>query len=381
MEEATLCCTNNRSLYADRAMSDDHDSEPYGYDPAKRRGRAMRDLFERMEANVEAKSPGPQQIAKAAKVPKLSLVKKRLLDAHVKHAWEAVEEISYQHTVLCQTALPVRRPPESVRIWEQQQGRAALSLEAGRACDPNTQKFVNLPLPFGPKARLVLMYLNSEAIKQQSPVIEVEDSMTAFVRRLMSGSDREERGRDPNGREIRAFKEQLGALSAALVRLAITDGMRPTQVDTKIVDTFDLWFSKDEHQRVLWPSTVELSPRYFDSLCKHAVPLAEWAIASLAHSATALDVYAWLAQRLHRIPVGKPQFIAWKVLHEQFGQGFGRIRDFRRKFLTVLRQVRQVYPQAQFQLDDEGLTLCNSPPPVLKRAVLLSPPTIDLKPL
>ena len=58
---------------------------------------------------------------------------------------------------------------------------------------------------------------------------------------------------------------------------------------------------KDADQRVLWPSTVTLSADYFASLQQHAVPLDPRAIAALAGSALALDVYVWLAQRLHRI--------------------------------------------------------------------------------
>ena len=53
----------------------------------------------------------------------------------------------------------------------------------------------------------------------------------------------------------------------------------------------------------------------------------------------ALDVYMWLAQRLHRVPQDRPQFIAWTALHTQFRQGYDRIRDFRRDFKTTLNQV------------------------------------------
>jgi hypothetical protein len=44
----------------------------------------------------------------------------------------------------------------------------------------------------------------------------------------------------------------------------------------------------------------------------------------------ALDVYTWLAQRLHRVSPAKPAFVPWVSLWEQFGQGYERIRDFRR---------------------------------------------------
>ena len=143
---------------------------------------------------------------------------------------------------------------------------------------------------------------------------------------------------------------------------------RAVQVNTQFIGAFDLWFPKDNDQRMLWPSTVRLSQEYFQSLGNHAVPLDHRAVAALASSAMALDTYAWLAQRLHRVPTGKPQFVAWTSLHEQFGQGFARIRDFRRQFLKTLHHVASAYPAARYSADDGGLTLSHSPPPVAPRA-------------
>jgi len=37
---------------------------------------------------------------------------------------------------------------------------------------------------------------------------------------------------------------------------------------------------------------------------------------TLASEGLALDLYSWFAQRLHRVPRGKPQFIAWAALKE-----------------------------------------------------------------
>src|SRR3954451_5963846 len=117
------------------------------------------------------------------------------------------------------------------------------------------------------------------------------------------------------------LKAQLSALAAATFRMSVAyDDQQSIQVDAKVVSKFELWLIRDESQRVLWPSTLRLSLDYYESLTRYAVPLDERAIAALAHSATALDVYCWLAQRLHRIPDGKPQFVPWPALHEQFGQ-------------------------------------------------------------
>jgi hypothetical protein len=297
----------------------------------------------------------------------LTPVQKRLIESAVQITQYAPDELAFLHTVSCQCALPARRPPPGITVWQRQQGRAALLVEAGKAWHPVKKAFIQLPLPFGPKARLVMMHLNTEAIRARSPVVEVERSLTAFARRLLQGSD-------PNGREIRAIKEQLSALSTATIRLAVDAGDAATQINTQIVGALDLWPEGDPAQRVLWPVTVRLSTDYFESLARHAVPLDERAVAALAHSATALDVYAWLAQRLHRIPPGRPQFVPWPALHEQFGQGFTRLRAFREHFLEVLRQVASQYPEAKVEVDRQaGLTLAASPPPVLKRFVSLSP--------
>ena len=99
------------------------------------------------------------------------------------------------------------------------------------------------------------------------------------------------------------------------------------ELESKVITAFDLWLQKDARQRVLWPATIQLSLDYFASLQEHAVPLHEADLAALAHSAMALDLYAWLAQRLHRIDPHRPAFIQWPALMQQFGPGYGRMSN------------------------------------------------------
>jgi hypothetical protein len=289
----------------------------------------------------------------------LSLIHRRLVSSSAEIMGAPPEEITYQHTVLCQTCLPYRDPGDAVRRWERRQGQVHLLVNAGEALNPEEDRYVELGLPFGAKPRLVLMHLNAQAIKTQSPVIEVEDSLTAFAKNIL--------GYAPNGHKIRTIKDQLSRLSAALIRLGVTQGDRAFQIDTKIVTAFDLWFPKDERQRVLWPSTVRLSEEYFQSLAQHAIPLDERAITALSHSAMALDIYAWLAQRLHRIEFGKSQFVPWKSLKDQFGFNHKRMNNFRAAFLKALTQVHSQYRGAKLGIDDRGLTLHHSPPPIKGR--------------
>ncbi len=297
----------------------------------------------------------------------LSPLQRRLIEAAADIREGEPDDIAYQHSILCQTSLPAAKPTEGMLRWEKRQGRATLLVQAGEALDPKSGHFTQLALPYGPKARLLLMHLNGEAVRRQSPLIPVEDSMTAFFRRLM--------GKTQDGRQVRMLKTQLSTLAAATFRMGITNGDHALQIDTKVVGAFNLWFDKDESQRVLWPSELRLSLDYFDSLTRFAVPLDERAISALKDSAVALDIYCWLAQRLHRVPGGRPQFVPWTALHEQFGDGYALIRQFRAFFLKQLAEVKEVYPEARIETDSRGMQLWQSPPPVRKLLVAVSPPS------
>ena len=294
-----------------------------------------------------------------------SAIQQRLLDLGCEIATAPADDLGFIHSIMAQCALPTARPPEGVLVWERQQGRARLLLEAGKVLDPQTGSYRQLALPYGPKARLLLMHLNSEAIRRRSPVIPVEDTMTAFFRRLM--------GKTQDGRQAKMLKIQLSALAAATFRMGIVQGEdRAFQVDTKVIGAFDLWFQNEPGQRVLWPPTLRLSLDYYESLTRFAVPLDERAVTALAHSALALDIYCWLAQRLHRISGERPQFISWAALYDQFGQGYKELRFFRRDFLKLLGQVKVVYPRARMSEEKHGLSLEQSPPPVARHVFALS---------
>lgn len=78
----------------------------------------------------------------------------------------------------------------------------------------------------------------------------------------------------------------------------------------------------------------------------------------------ALNIYAWLAQRLCRINPRHEQLVAWPLLQDQFGQGFTRLRKFREVFLSALGAVYSRYSDADLDIDERGLTLRHSRPPV-----------------
>ena len=248
-------------------------------------------------------------------------------------------------------------------------------IEAGRAVHPKTEEWIKLGLPFGPKPRLILAYLNTIALRTGKPEIEVENSLTAFAGRLRL---------DLNGHTIRTVKDQFARLAAAKVWLGglpedddPASGSMSRNRKADIITDFDLWLEKDERQRVLWPTTVCLGKKYFDSLLNHAVPLDERALRALSHSAMGLDIYSWLAQRLHRIDPRKPQFIPWTALKDQLGWHYNAMFKFKQVFRHTLTQVLMEYRGARVELDGRGMTMRNSPPPVKARFTVVQslPPT------
>ena len=86
---------------------------------------------------------------------------------------ERVDPI-YTHPGLCLTVLPHREIPAG-RVWERQTGYASLLVHPLQGHDGRMRG-----VPFGAKARLILLYLMTEAVKTRSRQIELGRSMRAW---------------------------------------------------------------------------------------------------------------------------------------------------------------------------------------------------------
>ena len=217
-----------------------------------------------------------------------------------------------------------------------------------------------------------MLHIDSMAIYQRKPHIEVKDSMTAFITEVLGLSN--------SGYNIRTVKEQLARLAACKISVAqIVDRGENTQVrhfNTTLIEGFDLWFPKDSSQRVIWSSVMELSHKYFESLMVHAVPHDMRMVAALSNNAMALDILSWLTQRLHRVDRAKPTFVSWKQLKDQFGTNYGRMDNFKRVFRKTLKEVLAQYREARIEEDhNKGFLLYNSKPPIPYK----STPLIDYR--
>jgi len=216
---------------------------------------------------------------------------------------------------------------------------------------------VQQPIPYGVMPRLALAWVSSYAKRHNTREIHIGHSAAEFLRLMNMESD---------GRRYLTLRKQMHALAACRLQL----GFKGRTFNGQPVEQFDAWVSnRNTPQKPLWPGVMTLSEHYFNELRDSAVPLDNRALHALKGSALALDVYCWLAHRLHRIE-GKGVTLHWKSLRAQFAQeytGKDADKDFKKKFVPALRKVQSVYPAANVKQVTGGLLLLGSPPPVPKK--------------
>jgi hypothetical protein len=259
----------------------------------------------------------------------------------------------------CLTSLPHREP--GVRTWERKNGRCSLLVEAGRISEGG--RWAECGLPFGSKARLILLYMQTMAVRDQSRFIELGGSLHEWMKRL---------GVPVGGKSYTHIRQQARRLSACTMYLGYaTDEGAEATTKTPIANTILLAPSRPYTggtaltQGSLWEERVELSQSFYELLQKHPVPVYEPAIQQLQNNSAALDVYIWLCYRLHVLEGPTP--ISWTRLKEQFGQQYATAYQFRHKFRDTLALALAVYPGAHIKETKGGVTLFPSAPAVAKR--------------
>lgn len=269
------------------------------------------------------------------------------------------DDMAFTHAVLCQVGLP--RAQVAGREFMRRSGDAWVNVQAGWLDEGNGP--MPQPVPYGVMPRLALAWVSTYALRHGTREIPIGDSAAKFLR-LMLGEDTPRQGA-----RYSTLRRQMHALAACRLQL----GFRGRTFNGQPVEQFDAWISnRDTRQRALWPGVMALSEHYFNELQSSAVPLDNRALHALKGSALALDVYAWLAHRLHRIE-GRGVTLHWKALREQFAQeynGKDADKDFKKAFLPALRKVLAVYPTANVKQVPGGLLLLGSPPPVPKKLTL-----------
>lgn len=261
--------------------------------------------------------------------------------------------IGIAHAGFAMTALPHKRTEKT--IWERDSGSVKLLVESG--LDANQKP---IGIPSGPQARMILLYLQTQAVRTRSREVELGTSMNAWLHAM---------GIPVGGRTYRAVREQSLRISRCrLTFFRRTASARMVTNGAFVRDAIMPLNPDDERQLPLWQERVTLDEGFYKSLIEHPLPLREAAIRQISKSSLAIDLYIWLAYRLHIL--SEPVEITWSSLHRQFGDGYKESRKFKRDVIQPLNLALAAYPDAHVEMDEKrGLTLYPSDPPVPERAL------------
>ncbi len=279
-------------------------------------------------------------------------------------AYQADEDagLGFAYSGWAQCALPHKRLADDAP-WGIVSEKVNLMVEPGRrqiVGPDGTQSFEFIGVPFGSHARLILLYLQTEALRTGCREVELGNSMRGWLSRV---------GIPPGGMTGRLVRDQAERISRCKLTFDITTGGRSSGlVQQTIVDKALFIEADGAFQGRLSLETAKLSEGFFEQLQKHPVPLEEASIKALSNNAPALDVYLWLAYRLHAIK--SDRLVTWTALKAQFGAGFSKLYHFKNKFPGTLNLALAVYPGANVEVAEEGVLLKHSRPPVAPRLLM-----------
>jgi hypothetical protein len=290
-------------------------------------------------------------------------IDRREVEAAAAYLADEDSGIGFLYSGWCQAGLPHRRLPND-QVWQISTDRLTLLVEPGRrpATIPSQQPDL-IGIPYGSRARLIMLYLQKEALRTGRREVQLGRSMREWLQRL---------GVPIGGKSMAGVRDQAERISRCRLTFHISAGRRSALQNQNIVDTaIFLDTSADDAQQSLFVEEAKLSEAFFEELKRHPVPLEEAAVRAINNNSMALDAYAWLAYRLHALT--SPRMVPWPALKAQFGGGFNRLDHFRSTFLAAVCLAMAVYRDAKVESEDKGLKIFPSRPPVAPRQVAYSP--------
>jgi Plasmid encoded RepA protein len=267
--------------------------------------------------------------------------------------------IGFLYSGWCQAALPHRKLAND-KGWQIEGERITLIVEPGMRKGMQGEP-ESVGVPYGSRARLILLRLQSEALRTQSREVELGRNLNDWLMKM---------GIPVGGRSFKEVKDQTERISRCRLTFEIRHGNRVGMTNQNIMESAIFFESPDPAQGTLFAQHARLSEAFFTSLQKHPVPIEEAAIRAIANNSMAIDIYAWLAYRLHALAKATP--VSWRALKQQFGISFSRLDNFKATFCSNLKLAMAVYREAKIEDGPQGLILYPSKPPVAPRQIARS---------
>jgi len=266
---------------------------------------------------------------------------------------EGGAEVGYSYSAWCLAGLPHReRSPGDE--WLIKTDYARLLVRPGmRVRDDDSIE--SLAVPSGTLARLLLIDWQTEAYETGSREIYLGQNPNILLSRM---------GMSRSGPVSRKIVDQIERLATCTISFQFGSDQRAVVVNERIVEAYAYVGGVDprtkRHTRMI--EKVVLSEAFYGELRRHPVLVDRAALSDIQNSPRAIDLYLWLAFRLHALK--DETSVSWTSLWRQFGSEFKTLKSFRGEFQEPFALAMAAYRQAKVAITDRGLVLTRSPPPV-----------------
>ena len=222
-------------------------------------------------------------------------------------ASEADPDLGFMARTMALCSLPRSNPRDRLR-YVRRNGPYTLVMNAGGL----------YRLPFGHLPRLLMAWISTEAVRTQSRVLVLGDSLSDFMRELGIYSS--------DGKAYTRLRNQMDRLFHASVELSYEDKHGKQFIASRVVDRGDFWWDpKRPNERVLWDSKIRLGEDFFNEIISHPVPLDMNTLTALKRSPLGLDLYMWAVYRTFSLK--RLLRLTWPTLYRQLGVDPSRASD------------------------------------------------------
>jgi hypothetical protein len=271
-----------------------------------------------------------------------------LVEAAYRILTEDAEKIGFTYSGFALTSLPHK--PQKETMWRREGHNVVLLIESGR-----DRSGSSIGLPYGSYARFILLFLQSEAVRTGSREIELGRSMRVWLGTM---------GLSIGGTTYKMVSEQAKRISGCRLQFFTDRNGKELMRHGGFVDGSISMAGIGGDQLGLWQDRVLLNEEFYRALREHPVPVSESALRAIGPRSMAIDVYIWLAYRLHA--VRRDIEVGWPALYNQFGSGFQLIRKFRSHFIECLELALAAYPDGRVSISERGIVLHHSRPAIAK---------------
>ena len=208
-----------------------------------------------------------------------------LIEAAYQVLSEDAEKMGFTYSGFALTSLPHK--PQNELVWRREGHNVTMLVESGR-----DRQGKAVGLPYGSYARFILLFLQSEAVRTQSREIELGRSMRVWLGTM---------GLSIGGTTYRMVAEQARRISHCRLQFFADREGHELMSHGGFVDGSISMSGVAGDQPSLWQDRVMLNDAFYRALREHPVPVSEAALRAIGPRSMVIDVYVWLAYRLHSL--------------------------------------------------------------------------------